>query len=85
MFIMDIINKLRNFVGQTGETVNLYNEEFSAVKQMKSDFDAYLNQDDSTSVTIENIVKFEELDRKVQYRLPAFSPHQPMFIMKKQS
>jgi hypothetical protein len=85
MVIMDIINKLRNFVGESGETVNLYNEEYSAVKQLKIDFDAYLNQDDETSITIENSVKFEELNRKIQYRLPAFSPHEPMFIMKKPS
>lgn len=82
-FIMDIINSLRSFRGENGEAVNLYNEEYSAIKQLKAIFDEYLNQPDDTSVSFEGTIKFEELNRKLQYRLPAFSPHKPLLMMKK--
>lgn len=82
-FIMDIINSLRSFRGENGEAANLYNEEYSAIKQLKAIFDEYLNQPDDTSVSFEGTIKFEELNRKLQYRLPAFSPHKPLLLMKK--
>jgi hypothetical protein len=82
-FIMEIIISLRNFKGENGCDVNLYNEEYSAIKTLKTEFDQYLNQSDASSVTFEGTILFEELNRKMQYRLPAFSPHKPMLVMKK--
>jgi hypothetical protein len=82
-FIMEIITVLRNFKGENGDCVNLYNEEYDAIKSLKSEFDSYLNQDDTTSVTFEGTIKFDELNRKLQYRLPAFSPHKPTVVLKK--
>lgn len=82
-FIMEVITSLRNFKSENGDNVVLYNEEFSAIKTLKQVFDAYLNQNDDTSVSFEGSIKFEELNRKIQYRLPAFSPHKPLLIMKK--
>ena len=82
-FIIEVITSIRNFKGENGDDVNLYNEEFGAIKMLKEVFDAYLNQNDDTSVSFEGSIKFEELNRKIQYRLPAFSPHKPLVIMKK--
>ena len=82
-FIMEIITSLRIFKGEKGAIVNLYNEEYSAIKTLKEVFDSYLNQNDATSISFEGSIKFEELNRKLQYRLPAFSPHTPLFVMKK--
>lgn len=82
-FIIEIITSLRNFRGENGNLVNLYNEEYDAIKTLKQVFDAYLNQNDATSVSFEGSIKFEELNRKLQYRLPAFSPHTHMLLLKK--
>ena len=82
-FIMEIINNLRTFRGETGDIVNLYNEEYEAIKTLKTIFDQYLNQLDKTSVTFEGTIMFDELNRKLQYRLPAFSPHKPILMLKK--
>lgn len=82
-FIMDIINSLRSFRGENGDIVNLYNEEYTAIKSLKSVFDDYLTQNEETSVSFEGTIKFEELNRKLQYRLPAFAPHKPMIMLKK--
>jgi hypothetical protein len=82
-FIMEVITSLMNFKNENGDNVVLYNEEFSAIKTLKQVFDAYLNQNDDTSVSFEGSIKFEELNRKLQYRLPAFYPHKPLLIMKK--
>ena len=81
--IIEIITCLRNFEGEHGDSVNLYNEEYQAIKTLKSAFDAYLNQNDETSVTFEGTILFDELNRKIQYRLPAFSPHKPVLTMKR--
>ena len=81
--IIEIITCLRNFKGEHGDSVNLYNEEYQAIKTLKSAFDAYLNQNDETSVTFEGTILFDELNRKIQYRLPAFSPHKPVLAMKR--
>ena len=82
-FIMNVINSLRSFRGENGDVVNLYNEEYSAIKSLKTIFDEYLNQNDTRSVSFEGTIKFEELNRKLQYRLPAFAPHNPMIMLKK--
>ena len=82
-FIIEVITSIRNFKGENGDSVNLYNEELTAIKSLKQVFDMYLNQNDDTSVSFEGSIKFEELNRKIQYRLPAFSPHKPLVIMKK--
>ncbi len=82
-FIMEMISDLRNFRGEKGELVNLYNEEYSAIRELKQVFDSYLKQNDVTSVTYEGLIKFTELDRKLKYRLPAFSPHKPMLLLMK--
>jgi hypothetical protein len=82
-FIMEMITSLRNFRGENGNTVNLYNEEYDAIKTLKQAFDGYLNQNDATSVTYEGTIIFDELNRKLQYKLPAFSPHKPMLLLMK--
>lgn len=82
-FIMEIIRSLRSFKGEKGDLIDLYNEDYSAIKSLKQVFDSYLNQNDNSSVSFEGTIKFEELNRKLQYRLPAFHPHKPIFIMKK--
>lgn len=82
-FIMEIINLLRSFRGENGDIVNLYNEEYTAIKSLKQVFDSYLNQNDETSVSFDGTIMFEELNRKLRYRLPAFSPHKPLFILKR--
>lgn len=82
-FIMEMITTLRNFRGETGNIVNLYNEEYDAIKSLKQAFDGYLNQNDATSVTYEGTIMFDELNRKLQFRLPAFSPHKHMLLLMK--
>ena len=82
-FIIEIITSLRNFRGENGNIVNLYNEEYAVIKTLKQVFDEYLNQNDATSVSFEGSIKFDELNRKLQYRLPAFSPHKHMLLLKK--
>jgi len=84
-FIMEMITHLRTFRGENGDIVNLYNEEYSAIRNLKQVFDSYLNQNDTTSVTYEGVIKFDELNRKLQYRLPAFSPHKHMLLLMKPS
>ena len=84
-FIMEMITTLRNFRGETGNIVNLYNEEYDAIKSLKQAFDGYLNQNDATSVTYEGTIMFDELNRKLQFRLPAFSPHKHMLLLMKQN
>lgn len=84
-FIMEMITSLRGFKGESGMTIDLYNDQYSAIKLLKNEFNSYLHQDDEASVTFEGTTKFEELNRKMQYRLPAFFPHKPMLLIKKQN
>jgi len=82
-FVMEMIKSLRNFRGENGDVVNLYNEEYEAIRTLKKVFNEYLHQNDATSISFEGSIKFDELNRKIRYRLPAFSPHKHILVLTK--
>jgi hypothetical protein len=84
--VIGLIKKLKYFPRSdffTNENVkdiyvNLFNEEYPAIKQLKSVFDEYIKNEYSMSGKI----KFEEINRKIEYILPINVDRDPVFILK---
>jgi repressor of nif and glnA expression len=84
--VMNIIKKLKYFPRSdflTNENienvyVNLFNEEYSAIKELKSVFTEYINNEYNLSGKI----KFLEINRTIKYTLPVYSNISPVFVLK---
>lgn len=86
VIVLDLIKKLKKFPrGDFFTTnnldnlyINLYNEEYPAIKELKKGFDEYINNEYSVSGKI----KFQEINRKIEYVLPIKKTIQPIFVLK---
>lgn len=86
VLVLDLIKKLKQFPRSDFFTnsnsndlyVNLYNEEYPAIKELKQKFDEYINNEYSISGKI----KFPEINRKIEYILPIKENIQPLFVLR---
>lgn len=84
--VMDLIKKLKYFPRSDKYTsldtnnlyINLFNEEFPAIKELKNAFNEYINNEYSISGKIQ----FHEINRKIEYTLPIKSHINPLFVLK---
>lgn len=84
--VMNLIKKLRYFPRSdffTNENindiyVNLFNEEYPAIKELKTIFNEYIHNEYSVSGKI----KFQEINRKIEYILPINANIDPLFVLK---
>jgi hypothetical protein len=74
---LDIINKLKNFNGPNG-AVNLWNEEYSFVKELKEIFNKYIHSDRSYKGSLQ----FVEIGKVIDYRLPQMKNKDPLFVIR---
>jgi len=74
---LEIANKLRNFEGPNGK-VNLFNGEYSFVKELKRIFNDYIHSDKQFKGTLE----FVEINKKIDYFLPTTNKRQPLFVIR---
>lgn len=74
---VDIANKLRNFEGPNGK-VNLFNGEYSFIKELKRIFNDYIHSDKQFKGTLE----FVEINKKIDYFLPNTNKRQPLFVIR---
>lgn len=81
--ILSIIKKLQNFPTQGELTcVNLYNFEYTAIKELKHIFDQYLYQEEQISVGLSGKINFPEINRTIYYNFPVSKKAQPLFLLK---
>ena len=74
---LNIIDKLRFFEGPHGP-VNLFNEEYSFVQELKKIFKEYIKSDKQFKGTLE----FKEIGKVIEYRLPIMNTKQPLFVIR---
>jgi hypothetical protein len=74
---VDIANKLRNFEGPNGK-VNLFNEEYSFIKELKTIFNDYIHSDKQFKGTLQ----FLEINKTIDYCLPNTNKRQPLFVIR---
>lgn len=75
--VLNIVKKLRAFEGPHG-AVNLYNDEYSFVPEIKKVFKEYLDSDKPVKGTLE----FKEIGKLIEYRLPITNTKKPLFVIR---
>lgn len=89
--VIDIVKKLKSFpksyvaLGDPTPFIDLYNEEYDAIKQLKKIFDAYINQNDEDQTSLQSFsgkIPFPELNRTIEYILPIRKITQPTFVLR---
>lgn len=64
--MLDVRDKLRNFMTSTFDKINLWDTDFSAIKELKKVFKEYINGE----IGFSGEIKFVEIDRVIVYKLP---------------
>ena len=79
--VLDIVKKLSNFnASDMSKSINLYNDSYPAIAQLKSVFDEYIKTDITSSMS--GKIKFPEINKTIEYILPAKTHVQPMFVLR---
>jgi hypothetical protein len=80
--VMDIVMKLKKFKGKHGDIIDLYRDEYSFIEEFKKIIKQYIDQDDLKPQEFKGSLYFEEIDRTINYILPAKQYKQPLFVIK---
>lgn len=79
--VLDIAQKLRNFPSADGcRTVDLYNEAFPAIAQLKKVFHEYVRNESGNSLA--GKIRFPEIHKTIEYILPVKSHVEPVFVLR---
>jgi hypothetical protein len=76
---------LKNYPAQPGQHLDLYNSEFHAIKELKEQFNEFINQDDSKPESLKRAsgkVPFPEMGRKIEYILPIKKNSRPFLVFR---
>jgi len=76
--VVDIVKKLVNYSTEGG-IINLYNDEYSYVKEFKQITNDYIHNEKTYS----GILEFVEIGKKLEYYLPIRKKNKPKFIILK--
>jgi len=80
--ILYLARKLQHFPIQYDKHMNLYSSEFQAIQQLKNIFNDYINQDDSYATGRSGKIKFDELNKTIEYILPIRKNVEPTLIFR---
>lgn len=79
--VLDIAIKLRNFPSADGtRIVDLYNESYPAIVQLKKAFNDYIRNESRDSLS--GKIRFPEIHKTIEYILPAKSHIEPLFVLR---
>ena len=73
----EIATRLKEFEGPQGK-VNLYNDSFSFVPQLKALFKEYIHG----NTFFKGTLSFEEINKQINYHLPLTKNHSPLFVIR---
>lgn len=82
--VLDIAKKLKNYVLSNGGTMNLYEDHYSFVPELKQIFNDYIKQDNELPLDYSGILRFEEIGKDIEYILPATNKKEPLFVIRMQ-
>lgn len=80
--ILYLVKKLQNFPIDYDRTMNLYLSDFDAIHKLKKVFTEYINQDEKYAVSLSGRIKFEELNKVIEYTLPIKRTIEPSLIFR---
>ena len=79
--VLDIVKKLSNFnASDMSRSINLYNDSYPAIAQLKIIFNEYIKTDITSSMS--GKIKFPEINKTIEYILPAKTHIQPTFVLR---
>lgn len=77
--VIDIIKKLKEFPTKNNSTIDLYNKEYTYVQKFKDITMKWINNEHSE---YEGSIYFEELNKYFEYKFPAKSNIEPLFVLR---
>jgi ribonuclease D len=84
--VVTIINKLKKFPrsdnNKESPHINLYNDEYDAIKELKKIFKEYITQNDEYANSYSGKIKFVEINRIIEYILPINPKNEPVFVLR---
>jgi len=81
--VLDIARKLKNYKIKNGGTLNLYNPELcSFIEEYKKIANEYIKQDDNDVNDYCGTLLFEEINKNIEYKLPAHKSTAPLFVIR---
>ena len=75
---INIVKKLKFYESNDGQIVDLYKDSYSYVAKLKKVFNDYIKGD----TEFKGEVFFEELGKKIEYRLPIYKKYNPLFVIR---
>jgi len=75
---INIVKKLKFYESDDGQIVDLYKDSYSYVAKLKKVFNDYIKGD----TEFKGEVIFEELGKKIEYRLPIYKKYNPLFVIR---
>ena len=79
--VLHIVKKLSKFnASDMSQTINLYNDSYPAIVQLKSVFNEYIKTDITNSMS--GKIKFPEINKTIEYILPAKRHIPPTFVLR---
>lgn len=82
--VLDIAKKLRSYRLPDGEIVDLYDDKYSFIPELKQIFNDYVKQDDELPLQYSGMLRFEEIGRDIEYILPANYRKEALFVIRMQ-
>ena len=81
--VLDIAKKLKNYKLKNGSTLNLYNPELcSFIEEYKKITNEYIKQHEDDIKDYKGILLFEEINKNIEYILPAKKSTAPLFVIR---
>jgi len=81
--VLDIAKKLKNYKLKNESTINLYNSDLcSFINDYKKITNAYIKQDENDIKDFTGTLLFEEINKNIEYILPAKKSTQPLFVIR---
>jgi hypothetical protein len=80
--VLDIAKKLRNYTLVNGNTMDLYQDTYSFISELKNIFNDFVKQDDMLPLDYSGILRFEEICKDIEYVLPATYSKEPLFVIR---
>ena len=74
----EIARQLKEFQNDKGEKVNLFNETYTFVPQLKKIFNDYIHG----HTYFKGSLDFVEIDKKIDYHFPLTKNHKPLFVIR---
>lgn len=83
LMCVDIAKKLQNFEGKNGQMINLYNDEYQFVKDLKEIHNKYIKQEDNNVQEFRGSLFFDEIGKNIDYIYPARKNNKQLFVIRK--